>query len=184
MGGASRALCLARGLDAMHPDRMHVQRHDTSHQSHQGQSDATVAGRCSHHPIIRPSAPVAGMAELGRQQLALGWDRGPCPVQRTSISATTDLNRQIVYVSARASPTFLNSPSLEPFRRSGPGACTNAAALSSLRSYLPSKNHAFQSERRCCGESRPWPPQGRQMGMFIKIQLASGIDEAQAMANH
>ena len=104
----------------MHPDRMHMQRHDTSHQSHQGQSDATVAGRCAHHPIIRPRAPVAGITELGRKQLALGWDRGPCPAQRTSISATTDLNRQIVYVSARASPTFLNSPSLEPSRRSGP----------------------------------------------------------------
>jgi hypothetical protein len=66
MGGASRATCLARGLDAMHPDRMHMQRHDTSHQGKQGQSDATVARRCAHHPIIRPSAPAAGMAELGR----------------------------------------------------------------------------------------------------------------------
>ena len=40
---ARRASCLARGLDALHPDRMHMQRHDTSHQSQQGQSDATVA---------------------------------------------------------------------------------------------------------------------------------------------
>jgi hypothetical protein len=119
MGGASRATCLARGLDAMHPDRMHMHRHDTSHQGQQGQSDATVSRGCAHHPIIRPSAPAAGMADPDRQQLALGWDRGPCPAQRTSISATTDLNRQIVYVSARASPTFLNFPSLELFRRSG-----------------------------------------------------------------
>ena len=142
-GGACRAPGLARGLDAMHPDRMHMQRHDTSHQGQQGQSDAPVAGRCAHHPIIRPSAPVAGMAELDRPQLVLGWDRGPFPAQRTSISATTDLNRQIVYVAARASPTFLNSPSLEPPRWGGPGPRTNAAALSfsSLRCNLPSKTH-------------------------------------------
>lgn len=66
LGRARRASCLARGLDALHPDRMHMQRHDTSHQSQQGQSDATVARGCAHHPIIRPGAPVACIAELGR----------------------------------------------------------------------------------------------------------------------
>ena len=176
MGGACRAPGLARGLDAMHPDRMHMQRHDTCHQSQQGQSDAPVAGRCAHHPIIRPGAPGAGMAELDRPQLALGWDRGPFPAQRTSISATTDLNRQIVYVSARASPTFLNSPRLEPFRRSGPGARTNAAALSLLRSYLPSKNHAFQSERRCYGESRAmvWSIRSRSSATVASLSSITG----------
>ncbi len=139
MGRPRRATWVARGLDAMHPDRMHMHRHHSSHQRQQGQSDATVARGCAHQPIIRPSAPAGDMAELGRQQLSLGWDRGPSPAQRTSISATTDLNRQIVYVSARASPPFLNSPSLEAFGRSGPGARTNAAALSLLGTDLPSK---------------------------------------------
>ncbi len=144
MGGTPRAPCLAGGLDAMHSDRMHMQRYDTSHQRQQGQSDASVAGRCSHPPIIRPNAPLAGIEDLDRPQLALGGDWGPCPARRTSISATTDLNRLIVYVSARASPTLLNSPSLEAFRRSGPPGRTYAAALSSLSSDLPLKNHAVQ----------------------------------------
>jgi hypothetical protein len=116
---------------------MHMQRHHTSHQGHQGQSDATVARRCAHYPIIRPNAPGAGTAELDREQLALGWDRRPSNAQRTSISETTDLNRQIVYVSAQASPTFLNFPSLEPPKKSDPGARTNAAALSLPSLFFP-----------------------------------------------
>ena len=33
MGGPCRDAWAARGLDAIHPDRMDMQRHDTSHQS-------------------------------------------------------------------------------------------------------------------------------------------------------
>jgi hypothetical protein len=96
------------------------------------------------------------MAGLADHQLAQGWVRGPCPVRRKPISATTVLNRQSVYVSARSSPTFLNSSSLEPLGKRGPRASTNAATFSAPKPSLPRKNHAFQSERRCWEEFHPF----------------------------
>ena len=88
MGGPGGASWAARGLDTMHPDRIHMECHHTAEKSEQRKSDAPVAKGCAHHPIISPSAPMADMAvlaDLARQLLAPGRDRGPSPGRRTPI---------------------------------------------------------------------------------------------------